>query len=325
MGLTVVGQNLYWVNGQNSPTGAIQSIPIDTTCNPSTGVCTNQPKTVLAYSQLQGDLTSDGSSLYFLGSDPNDAGAFDGVYSVGLDGTGLKTLASGLNLVVHGGNASEIFVVGGNVYCGVASLTTGGLSVISVPVGGGATTALVQGLNVQGGYQLEDVPLVDSSGIYIFYSYPSEGGTATSLGYVPLSGGVPTALYTPTQFEQAPFGSGTWSGDFTDVGGTAYFIVDINNTTIPPFAGSFMKWTSPSGPATKIAATVGELGGLVGDAKGMFALVNGAGEAGIFRIDPTTGAMTPFWSGGAPWDDVSALDANNLYFASSETLYAKAR
>ena len=324
LGLTVAGANLYWVDGQ-SKGGKIETVPV-------TG---GTPKTVLASDHLTGDLATDGTRLYYLALVPSPQpmmcpqGLGPCIYeldAVGFDGTGQTQITQFAAGTAHASPASELFVVGANAYFGgVANFGDLPPSVMTVPLTGGTPTYAVGGLpslpNSEVGFVV-DLMRVDASGIYFLYNDTLQ---TQAFGNVPIAGGTVATLAHPAGNPAYPE---SWAGAFTTVGGTAYWVENIAGTPTPPFAGALMKAAPPSGPGSKVGATVGENAGLIADAKGAYLLENGAGEAGIFAIDLGTAAVTPFVSGAlaAPSDQITALDAQNLYFATpGYTLWAMPR
>jgi hypothetical protein len=299
LSLTVIGSNLYWVNGQNVAAGAIQTMPI-------TG---GTPKTVLAAANLQGDLATDGTLLYFTARTSGQP--FDEIDSIGLDGSGQKTLVTGLLAFGHSSLSSELFVVAGNLYFGSA------VGPVTAPATGGTVTNLTPGLQ-DANARLDELIWVDSSGAY--FTYISMG--TLSFGDVPLVGGTLTQLATPPLITV-----NSWGGDFTIVGGTAYYISDAMIS-----AAVLYKAAAPSGPATSVKTFTNETqSSIIADAAGMFAIEGSDSNTGIYEVDPATGAQTPLFipTNGTPVNQVQALDAQNLYFAlggqGSYSIYALKR
>ena len=98
--------------------------------DPERGDDGGTPTTVVTDTGLESDLTSDGTSLYFVVQTTSDM-SIPGweIDSTDMTGANRKTVVSGVELITHG-STSEIFVVAGNLYfldfqCG-GGLGTGG-------------------------------------------------------------------------------------------------------------------------------------------------------------------------------------------------------
>ena len=317
LSLTVAGSNLYWIDGQAKTGGKIETVPI-------TG---GTPKPVVTSANLAGQLATDGTKLYYIATLPTPGTCSLGICgyeldSVGFDGTGQTTIFQ-FYAAVGGGYASNLFVVGANAYFPGKLHAADPPNVIVEPLVGGTPTYLAPGLAATPGFVV-DLPYVDASGAYFEYEN-NAAPKGLSLGYVPLTGGASTDIYDPVGYDN--YGAIFWGGDFTGKSGSAYFVENTGGV-MPPYAGALMKVTAP-GQATKVAGTVGDSPGLIGDANGAFLLENGGGgDSGIFRIDLATGAVTPFYTSmiTSPSDQIMALDAQNLYFATpGYTLWAQKR
>jgi hypothetical protein len=292
--LLVTGSNLYWVNGQNTAGGMIQSVP----------TAGGTPTAVLTAANLQGDLATDGTKLYFTALTAG-ADTFE-IDSIGLDGSGQTTLASGLQLLSELGLSSHLFVVGSSVYAATEDPGTGLSTVIAVPLmGGAASSGLVTGLgpgpnNTFSG--LRELVDVDPSGIY--FTYVAAG--VITFGYVPLTGG---AYQTVTSASGNPVG-----GDFFITGGNAYFLVDQSLNTV------LTELTSATAPTTALATYMAQAGtALVGDSMAAYALSNYGNNAGVYRIDLSTYAETSLLniSSGTeplPSPSLGALDGTSVYY-----------
>jgi hypothetical protein len=292
--LLLTGGTLFWVNGQNQAGGMIQSV----------ATSGGTPSAVLTAANLQGDLATDGTKLYFTalttGSDTFEIDA------IGLDGSGQTTLASGLELVSETGQASHLFVVGSSAYVAILDPDTGVTTVVSVPLDGGApSSGLVTGLGPGTGdtfSQLTELVDVDPSGIYFTYTASS----VVSFGYVPLTGG---AYQTVTSASGNPVG-----GDFFIADGKAYFLVDRFPNTVLTLL------TSPASPTTALATYMEQSGtALVGDSLAAYALSNSGDNAGVYRVDLSTYTETSLLNTSSgteplPTQNLGALDQTSVYF-----------
>jgi hypothetical protein len=192
---------------------------------------------------------------------------------------------------------------------------------MSFPLAGGPPTEV---LMPPVGVPINDLPWVDSSGIYILWNNAQNQPT---FAYTPPTGGTPTS-FGPT----LSGASGTYDGtSFVAIGGSAYALV--NQAASPTASTTLFKATPPTGAGSTIATWSAEnTTGLIGDSNGMYVIASGGNSRAIYSVDRTTGAQTMFWApiGGAGLDEeVFALDAQNLYFATVGagmiTLYAKPR
>ena len=289
--LTSVGGKLYWINGTT-----IQSVA-------TTG---GTPTTVVTDTGLESDLTSDGTSLYFVVQTTSDAGIPGWeIDSTDMTGANRKTVVSGVELITHG-STSEIFIVAGNLY-----FLDFSVGVDSVPVAGGTATPVVTAGSVSG------LLWADASGLYM--------QTASgSIVYTPLTGGSTTStIGTPPGY--VPDLAGTvWAN-----GTTAYYVANPSSSTTTL---DLYKSTPPAAGTMVTSWAMERQASIFGDSAGMYLIVsNGGGTQGVYKVDPASGAQTLLYKNalyGAEFG-VQALDATNVYFAtvsaSVYTLYSHPR
>jgi hypothetical protein len=273
------------------------------------------PKVVLTDANLDLDLAWDGTSIFFL----RTTGGTSEVDSIGVDGSGMKTLSSGIYADPPSGKVSELFIAGGNVYfAGWVEVDAGGYfgAILSVPTIGGSWSIAVQGTGAAyWGFNSANLIWADSSGAYFSY-VPTSGGGVRLTGYATPGGAltVLTGVDNPI------------SGNFTVLNGAAYYTDD---SITGGFTAKLQKVT-PGGAPSTVATYTGEEGTtLAADGSGMFMLATGMAN-GIYRVDPTSGVQTPFDSANNDLDTaVFALDSKNLYFvevsAGKYSIWSKAR
>ena len=301
--LIVAGSSLAWID---YGTKSIMTVPI---------AGGSMPKVVFTDANLDVDIAWDGTSIFFF----RTIGGTSELDSIGLDGSGKKTLSSGINYSPISGKVSELFIAGGNVYFAGWVVTDAGASfgaILSVPTTGGPWSIAVQGTGAAyWGFNSTNLIWADSSGAYFNY-VPVNGGGKLLTGYATL-GGTPTVL---TGVDN-PI-----SGNFTVLNGAAYYTDD---TITGGFTAKLQKVT-PGGAPSTVATYTGEEGTtLAADSSGMFMLATGMAN-GIYRVDPTSGVQTAFDSANNALDTaVFALDSKNLYFVEGAggkySIWSKAR
>jgi hypothetical protein len=276
----------------------------------------SMPKVVLTDANLAVDIAWDGTSIFFLRV-INGKPELD---SIGLDGSGQKTLASGFSYIAsHLGKGSELFVAGGNVYFAGYVIPDGAAyfgAIFAVPTTGGSWSIAVQGMGAAfWSFNETELLWADASGAYFNY-LPTNGGGTVVTGYATLGGtpAVLTGVDTPH------------SGNFTAVNGAAYYTDD---SITGGFTAKLQKVT-PGGAPSTVATYMGEEGTtLAADGSGMFMFATGMAN-GVYTVDPSSGAQTPFDSANNDLDTaVFALDSKNLYFvevsAGKYSIWSKAR
>jgi hypothetical protein len=318
-GLTLVGSNLYWIDSQGSSTAAIKSVP-------TTG---GTVTTVLADPTLDQNLTTDGTLLYFTWTSTTaDASAGlepSELDSIKVDGTGRTSLVTGFSTQTanHQDPASELFLAGGNFYF-VAASTDGNPQLESAPLAGTSSPTVVVAYPTQG--QVLDLAYADSTGVYFTLQTITPG--SINFSWIPLTANpTPVTLYS---------GGGIGSfyptaGQMAVVGNTLYFPVSPGVAGGSPTVTFYTSSLPPTGAATALgSANAGtQVSGMIGDSQGLYAFATGTG-AGIYTINPTTGAHTSVDTGSAEFGDqngeIRALDSKNLYFgASGSSLWAHPR
>jgi hypothetical protein len=174
--LTAVGSSLYWVSysqSGNTPVG-IMTVPI----------AGGTPSLLLAVTNIDRNLATDGTLLYFSATTKPDGGAWSAeIDSVGLDGTGRKVVSSttanatspsfstGVSALFNDEDyASSLFVVAGNLYfaaTGVYEDATGMATIWSAPVAGGPATPIITNAYQDSGAidQMQALVWADSSGL----------------------------------------------------------------------------------------------------------------------------------------------------------------
>jgi hypothetical protein len=321
LALTVSGGTLFWIedasngNGESPANSTIRSMPISG----------GKPTTLVTQPYLDGNLTTDGTKLYFSYTPPGSQTST--IASCGLDGSNVTTLTT--SIFVWGSNAggafTEMFAVNGTLYvmgqpCNSASSCSDPINTeqpYSVPASGGGSDILynlpvtAQPLVVSTG---DNLVYADSSGVY--YTWLQ---TVNGVGTYYLSNG-------NTQITSVPVASITAAnglplpnvGSLTVVNGTAYYLAkepSSNGITLFSFgAGGGM----PSAVAT-FQNQNGQY--VVGDSNGLYVNNQVASNSpGIYSVSLTGTQKSIYvdnkfaFSTSVGNDRILALDSTNVYW-----------
>ena len=305
--LTVVGQTLFWIERDLSGNGlGIKSV----------GLGGGTPASVVTSPGLDGNLASDGTSLYFTGP-IEEASAFSTVLKCDLDGSGLTTLTQG-QFSTGPTSVNQLFLVGGTLYFqstiagtpGPTTILSGAPTPVPIPAPG-AMTALYW---------------ADPSGLY----FGMQDHETHLLDYetAPLAGNTNNDLFNTPDATVSPAGLAVVNGEVyiaTWTGGTSRSSTVLKLTAATPADGgavtplaSLPNWTTSS-----IAA----------DANGMYlSQVLYSNAPGVYAMSMTTGATTLVKEDPSASAYGIALDATNVYWleqtsrdTGQATLHAKAR
>jgi hypothetical protein len=284
---------------------------------------------------LVGDLTSDGTKLYYDVYEGGDQ-VVD-IWSSGLDGSGAATIATaGGNAPPNENAVSALLYYGGNLYLECPPVSGNPDPVVcSLPTGGGTPTPLFSNITSTDIYTLQSLYTAGSAGVVLTYvDIPIATGVSNyDFGLVPLgTGGTPSNQY------DVPIANASTSPQANSGGGVVVLGSNIVFIAHSPSGGSVVLMTAPlaGGTATTLA-TLPNWGAtyIAADAAGGFidqgVTSNGPG---IYRLS-STGQTTPFQTGavsGVVPDNPRefVLDATNLYWVEgepngSDSVHAKAR
>ncbi|MHB8418665.1 MAG: hypothetical protein ACYDCL_11345 [Myxococcales bacterium] len=336
--LTVNDGTIFWINSARHSDSSIQSVA-------ATG---GKVTTVLSQANLDGNLATDGTSLYF--SFPAANGSTSVISSCGLDGSNVQQLTSAVQVETPSKLVSVLFAQGGTVYvaatvpppgicvfnCGtpfpvlsegpfIWSLpSSGGTPVIAVPMPVTATHVELLGTLYR----------VDSSGIY--YSSTSgdipTGNQKIEIHSIALSGGSPATLWSVSETGPMPYPPG--GGGLTVAGDSAFWLADNFQTSDVELLSAPTAGGSPSTIQTyhNQMSTY-----LAGDSNGLFIDQEiQSNDPGIFSVSLSGTATSYVQSAHAFSTSVGSerqmvVDSTNVYWVAGghnggqATVHAKAR
>jgi hypothetical protein len=261
------------------------------------------PTAVYTATGVDGNLASDGTSLYFAF---NPGFGADQINAVTLTGTGLHTVATAavgdFAFNNNYGSAQSMFFSSGNLF--IVASEPGGL--IEVPT---------SGADADGG---ATITAIDSTATYIDWVDATEiyYGNSTGLQYATIANlGSPTTVSFPVTLTPGSVSL----GGVAVVNGTAYVPVS-SNTGIGTYSSQLYKSTA-GGAATAVGSTLTgmDVRDIAADSNGAYVIAyNDSTVKGIYGVNLTTGAQTSAdtSSNAATAQTEYALDAHNLYFVS---------
>jgi len=169
--IAIDATSVYWANYSNDGnyTGTIMKVPV-----------AGGSSVTLATGLIgAGGIAVDGSAVYFGGLTKDNAGSC--LFKVGLNGGSVKTLASGF--------MDDPFALGPSGVYGTGD-DGGGLTIVRVPLAGGATAPVVPSSSLVQTASSYGIAVDASSVYWTFFGDP------TTVRKAPLGGGMPVTLAT---------------------------------------------------------------------------------------------------------------------------------
>jgi hypothetical protein len=339
--LMVVGDTLFWIEDDTNGTGEDPSKSVIRSMPTKGGTVT----TVLTQPHLDGNLTSDGTNLYFSFTIDTNGNAVSTIGSCSLTGGSVNTLTSGTVRTDKGQDANghtEMFAVNGSLIFKADNVPQSDAdpvisNVYSMPTGGGTPGIISQLPSPPTAASLvNNLYFADSTGAYFSWiSTPISTGSSTFyFSVIPPGGGEPTNFESIPAASISPSSNMPGVGQVTEVNGTVFFAFNnLSNGTVElhsvPAAGG-----SPSTVATYSNESNGFL---VGDANGLY-LNNSvaSNNPGIISVS-LSGTATQFYtdqkalSTSVGNSRVIAIDSKNVYWVAGGfnggqgTIHTKAR
>jgi len=316
LSLTVVGDKLFWIE-QHDSGGRIRSV----------GVAGGTPISITSFTDLDVNLASDGTSLYFTRLPDRQAVLpIWAIMKCDLDGTNVTTITQGtLTPSENFGNGNGLFIVNGTLYLAAAPVGEA-ISGLTSVTQAGVVTALPA--VAPGG--ISYLSWADETGLY-FWDNGGDGG-APAFARSPLAGTAVGVWAVNAGFED---------GSYAFVNGDVY--VALNNNADAPETPitTITKITAGAGAGVDATLLVslsnwtGTSISIAADTNGMFItrggnLGVGAALPGIYSVSMTTGATTLVQVDPSATAEGLVLDAKNVYwfeqaFTDRAILHATAR